>query len=153
MQSSSDYYFFISLCYQAKKYCFQGGALLPVTSQPGFHMMVPLLTTYKAIQVPNLLYLVSTRSFFCFIFDSLIFYLKIIEQLGTQIVFTLLQFYLQTTLQTDEVKNVPCGTSGGVMIYFERIEVVNKLDPNSGMFNFLFQIIIKFIWELMRLAF
>ncbi|XP_045774912.1 erlin-2-like [Maniola jurtina] len=65
---------------------YRGGALLPVTSQPGFHMMVPLLTTYKAIQ---------------------------------------------TTLQTDEVKNVPCGTSGGVMIYFERIEVVNKLDPNS----------------------
>lgn len=38
----------------------------------------------------------------------------------------------QTTLQTDEVKNVPCGTSGGVMIYFERIEVVNKLEPLSG---------------------
>ncbi|NWI97207.1 ERLN2 protein, partial [Pitta sordida] len=34
---------------------------------------------------------------------------------------------LQTTLQTDEVKNVPCGTSGGVMIYFDRIEVVNFL--------------------------
>ncbi|KAG8434946.1 hypothetical protein GDO86_013057, partial [Hymenochirus boettgeri] len=30
---------------------------------------------------------------------------------------------VQTTLQTDEVKNVPCGTSGGVMIYFDRIEV------------------------------
>ncbi|KAK3089801.1 hypothetical protein FSP39_006641 [Pinctada imbricata] len=36
---------------------------------------------------------------------------------------------VQTTLQTDEVKNVPCGTSGGVMIYFDRVEVVNKLDP------------------------
>ncbi|XP_051496744.1 erlin-2 isoform X3 [Apus apus] len=34
---------------------------------------------------------------------------------------------VQTTLQTDEVKNVPCGTSGGVMIYFDRIEVVNFL--------------------------
>merc|ERR1719334_2767715 len=34
---------------------------------------------------------------------------------------------VQTTLQTDEVKNVPCGTSGGVMIYFARIEVVNIL--------------------------
>merc|ERR1719278_2414108 len=34
---------------------------------------------------------------------------------------------IQTTLQTDEVKNVPCGTSGGVMIYFDRIEVVNVL--------------------------
>merc|ERR1719341_1618991 len=36
---------------------------------------------------------------------------------------------VQTTLQTDEVKNVPCGTSGGVMIYFDRIEVVNVLQP------------------------
>ncbi|KAL6439688.1 hypothetical protein ACFW04_004038 [Cataglyphis niger] len=65
---------------------FRGGALLPQVSNPGFHMMIPLLTTYRAVQV---------------------------------------------TLQTDEVKNVPCGTSGGVMIYFDRIEVVNILDANS----------------------
>ncbi|KFV09320.1 Erlin-2, partial [Tauraco erythrolophus] len=39
---------------------------------------------------------------------------------------------LQTTLQTDEVKNVPCGTSGGVMIYFDRIEVVNFLIQSAG---------------------
>ncbi|XP_064388698.1 erlin-2-like [Halichondria panicea] len=38
---------------------------------------------------------------------------------------------VQTTLQTDEVKNVPCGTSGGVMIYFDRVEVVNILDPTK----------------------
>lgn len=38
------------------------------------------------------------------------------------------------TLQTDEVKNVPCGTSGGVMIYFDRIEVVNILSFESGTF-------------------
>lgn len=63
-----------------------GGALLPYVSNPGFHMMIPLLTTYRSVQV---------------------------------------------TLQTDEVKNVPCGTSGGVMIYFDRIEVVNILDANS----------------------
>ncbi|XP_002127010.2 erlin-1 [Ciona intestinalis] len=36
---------------------------------------------------------------------------------------------VQTTLQTDKVKNVPCGTSGGVMIYFDQIEVVNILSP------------------------
>jgi len=40
--------------------------------------------------------------------------------------------YFQVTLQTDEVKNVPCGTSGGVMIYFDRIEVVNILNASSG---------------------
>jgi len=38
---------------------------------------------------------------------------------------------IQTTLQTDEVKNVPCGTSGGVMIYFARIEVVNILAKDA----------------------
>ncbi|XP_046410259.1 erlin-1-like isoform X1 [Neodiprion fabricii] len=65
---------------------FRGGALLSHVSSPGFHMMVPLLTSYRSVQV---------------------------------------------TLQTDEVKNVPCGTSGGVMIYFDRIEVVNILDANS----------------------
>lgn len=65
----------------------QGGALLPQVSNPGFHMMIPFLTTYRSVQV---------------------------------------------TLQTDEVKNVPCGTSGGVIIYFDRIEVVNILDANSG---------------------
>nr|CAH7733991.1 unnamed protein product [Callosobruchus chinensis] len=65
---------------------FRGGALLPTTSQPGYHMMIPLLTMHRAVQV---------------------------------------------TLQTDEVKNVPCGTSGGVMIYFDRIEVVNHLQSES----------------------
>ncbi|XP_030835587.1 erlin-2-B [Strongylocentrotus purpuratus] len=61
---------------------YRGGALLQTTSGPGFHVMVPFLTSYRSVQ---------------------------------------------TTLQTDEVKNVPCGTSGGVMIYFDRIEVVNQL--------------------------
>jgi len=65
---------------------YRGGALLETISQPGFHMMIPFLTTYKTIQ---------------------------------------------TTLQTDEVKNVPCGTSGGVMIYFDRIEVVNILSRSA----------------------
>ncbi|XP_077999081.1 erlin-2-like [Glandiceps talaboti] len=61
---------------------YRGGALLSQTSGPGYHIMVPFLTSYRTVQ---------------------------------------------TTLQTDEVKNVPCGTSGGVMIYFDRIEVVNVL--------------------------
>uniref|UniRef100_A0A8C8JQY5 Band 7 domain-containing protein n=2 Tax=Oncorhynchus TaxID=8016 RepID=A0A8C8JQY5_ONCTS len=45
---------------------------------------------------------------------------------------------VQTTLQTDEVKNVPCGTGGGVMIYFDRIEVVNYLVPSAGTSQQLF---------------
>ncbi|XP_021372055.1 erlin-1-like [Mizuhopecten yessoensis] len=65
---------------------YRGGALLSTVSDPGFHFMMPFLTSYRTVQ---------------------------------------------TTLQTDQVKNVPCGTSGGVMIYFDRIEVVNKLDINA----------------------
>ncbi|XP_078360164.1 erlin-1-like isoform X2 [Oculina patagonica] len=65
---------------------YRGGALLSSTSGPGFHIMVPFLTSFRSVQ---------------------------------------------TTLQTDEVKNVPCGTSGGVVIYFDRIEVVNILEASS----------------------
>jgi hypothetical protein len=35
---------------------------------------------------------------------------------------------IQTTIQTDQVKDIPCGTKGGVMISFEKIEVVNRLN-------------------------
>lgn len=35
--------------------------------------------------------------------------------------------YVQTTVQTDKVTNIPCGTSGGTVINFDRIEVVNQL--------------------------
>jgi len=30
-------------------------------------------------------------------------------------------------MQTDKVANIPCGTSGGVMLFFDKIEVVNRL--------------------------
>uniref|UniRef100_A0A1I8FLA0 PHB domain-containing protein n=1 Tax=Macrostomum lignano TaxID=282301 RepID=A0A1I8FLA0_9PLAT len=66
---------------------YRAGALLQTVSQPGMHVMFPLITSVRHVQV---------------------------------------------TLQTDEVKNVPCGTSGGVLIYFERIEVVNILDMESA---------------------
>lgn len=65
---------------------YRGGALLQTTAGPGYHIMLPFLTSFRSVQ---------------------------------------------TTLQTDEVKNVPCGTSGGVMIYFDRIEVVNHLHPDA----------------------
>lgn len=34
---------------------------------------------------------------------------------------------IQTSIQTDAVTNIPCGTSGGTLILFDRIEVVNRL--------------------------
>ncbi|KAF8383023.1 hypothetical protein PRIPAC_72165 [Pristionchus pacificus] len=66
---------------------YRGGALLSDISAPGYHFMMPFITTCRPVQV---------------------------------------------TLQTDKVINVPCGTSGGVMIYFERIEVVNLLSAAAG---------------------
>uniref|UniRef100_A0A671LP95 Erlin-1 n=1 Tax=Sinocyclocheilus anshuiensis TaxID=1608454 RepID=A0A671LP95_9TELE len=65
---------------------YRGGALLTTPNGPGYHIMLPFITSYRSVQ---------------------------------------------TTLQTDEIKNVPCGTSGGVMIYFDRIEVVNMLVPSA----------------------
>ncbi|CAI5501096.1 unnamed protein product [Closterium sp. Naga37s-1] len=60
----------------------RGGALLKHVTEPGYHLLLPFITTYEPIQV---------------------------------------------TLQTDQVTNIPCGTKGGVMIYFDKIEVVNRL--------------------------
>jgi len=38
---------------------------------------------------------------------------------------------VQTTVQTDKVTDIPCGTSGGTVINFARIEVVNQLRQNA----------------------
>jgi hypothetical protein len=35
---------------------------------------------------------------------------------------------MKVNIQTDTVTDIPCGTSNGTMIYFEKIEVVNRLD-------------------------
>ena len=32
-------------------------------------------------------------------------------------------YEVDVSMQTDNVENIPCGTSGGVMIYFDKIEV------------------------------
>ena len=83
--------------------------MLQSMSTPGFHMMIPFLTSVR-----------SGNSNFepGIIFIGFYFFTR----------------NIQTTLQTDEVKNVPCGTSGGVMIYFDRIEVVNVLQ-NTAVFD------------------
>ena len=38
---------------------------------------------------------------------------------------------VQVTVQTDSVTNIPCGTSGGVLINFGKIEVVNRLSEGK----------------------
>merc|ERR1719198_1191767 len=39
--------------------------------------------------------------------------------------------YVQTTVQTDKVTDIPCGTAGGTVITFGRIEVVNQLAASA----------------------
>jgi len=38
---------------------------------------------------------------------------------------------VQITIQTDEVREIPCGTRGGVMTQFDKVEVVNQLSRAS----------------------
>ena len=40
---------------------------------------------------------------------------------------------VQTTLQSDNVQSIPCGTSGGVVINFGQIEVVNRLKKDLAL--------------------
>ncbi|KAK4764794.1 hypothetical protein SAY86_025884 [Trapa natans] len=55
--------------------------------------------------------------------------LKTITDPGFHLKLPLITQYepVQVTLQTDLVRDIPCGTKGGVMITFEKIEVVNRL--------------------------
>ncbi|KAF2325448.1 hypothetical protein GH714_028769 [Hevea brasiliensis] len=55
--------------------------------------------------------------------------LEIITDPGFHLKMPLITQYepVQLTLQTDQVTDIPCGTKGGVMINFEKIEVVNRL--------------------------
>merc|ERR1719263_2041414 len=39
--------------------------------------------------------------------------------------------FVQTTVQTDKVVDIPCGTSGGTVIHFDRVEVVNQLQHDA----------------------
>lgn len=40
--------------------------------------------------------------------------------------------FVQLTLQTDTVRDIPCGTSTGVIIWFDKIEVVNQLERKKA---------------------
>ncbi|EXB44836.1 hypothetical protein L484_026416 [Morus notabilis] len=55
--------------------------------------------------------------------------LKTITDPGFHVKMPLITQYepVQVTIQTDQVRDIPCGTKGGVMITFEKIEVVNRL--------------------------
>jgi len=58
---------------------------------------------------------------------------EIIAEPGFQIMIPFITKYAtaQVTLQTDTVTDIPCGTSGGTTVYFDKIEVVNILNKDS----------------------
>ena len=81
-----------------------GGAMLERVTDPGFHFKLPFVER---------------------------FVLSLLNSLGIRIKLTPSRCrvaHVQYTLQTDTVRDIPCGTSGGVLIYFDKIEVVNVLD-------------------------
>ena len=41
-------------------------------------------------------------------------------------------YAVQVTVQTDKVTQIPCGTSGGTIIAFDRVEVVNQLHRHAA---------------------
>jgi regulator of protease activity HflC (stomatin/prohibitin superfamily) len=46
---------------------------------------------------------------------------------------------MKISIQTDVVSNIPCGTSNGTLVYFDKVEVVNKLRKEfvySTVFNY-----------------
>jgi len=53
-----------------------------------------------------------------------------ITEPGINFAWPLIETYesVQVTLQTDKVTNIPCGTSGGVLLWIEKVEVVNRLN-------------------------
>uniref|UniRef100_A0A667WNB3 Erlin-1 n=1 Tax=Myripristis murdjan TaxID=586833 RepID=A0A667WNB3_9TELE len=67
---------------------YRGGALLTTPNGPGYHIMLPFITTYRSVATD--LFLGAFFNIFCFFLHS-----------------------------------------GGVMIYFDRIEVVNMLVPSA----------------------
>jgi len=58
--------------------------------------------------------------------------MEIISEPGLRWKLPLLETHaeVQITIQTDSVSNIPCGTSGGVVIVFDKVEVVNRLHKN-----------------------
>ena len=34
---------------------------------------------------------------------------------------------MKVSIQTDTVEHIPCGTSNGTLVHFDKVEVVNKL--------------------------
>lgn len=72
----------------------------------GFHLKMPLITQYEPVQVT----LQTDQVHFVFQF------MRIENSL-------LLCCYLSPVSQKMQVRDIPCGTKGGVMINFEKIEV------------------------------
>nr|CAB3500484.1 unnamed protein product [Digitaria exilis] len=79
----------------------RGGALLKTITTPGFHLKLPWITQYEAIQVT----LQTDQA------SDTLCHLNV--------------FILFVTM--NQVRDIPCGTKGGVMISFDKIEVVNRL--------------------------
>ncbi|KAH8874115.1 Erlin-2 [Schistosoma japonicum] len=119
---------------------YRGGALLSQTNGPGYHLMVPIITTYKPVQITlqtdevkdvpcgtRLLLMVSNQRTFSILrrqsfinTSTLLMMFEIVLRISAPYRKTVLTFKLKTLT-----------LSGGVVIYFDRVEVVNFLAADS----------------------
>ena len=135
---------------------YRGGALLNTTSSPGFHLMIPFITTFKAVQVPF-------RNWYDFplLFSMVCLILTHTRSLNVHQIFIFCRidwcnhykFIISFWIHVFFVDHTPnwwgdkCTLwnkvcylfwsnysvlSGGVVVYFDRIEVVNLLSADSG---------------------
>lgn len=54
----------------------------------------------------------------------------IVQGFHTKLPFITSMAQVQVSIQTDQVLEIPCGCSGGVMLTFDKIEVVNRLNKS-----------------------
>jgi hypothetical protein len=85
----------------------RGGALLDTVAEPGWRWAPPMVTTRDFVQLTM--------------------------QTDTVRVLSLVGYFRPPDSPcVCQVREVPCGTSTGVMIYFDRIDVVNQLDRTKA---------------------
>ena len=95
---------FSSIC-ACTKFCF----LFLVLIFPGFHLKMPFLTQFEPVQVT-----LQTDE------------VNLLEQLRIVVSFGCISWILELCLLL-QVTDIPCGTKGGVMINFGKIEVLTNM--------------------------
>ena len=103
----------------------RGGALMERTSGPGVHWRFPLLDRHEEARARAPARARESGRRFLSSSPRPISSPVPLSRLAAR---RAVREQVQTTIQTDSVSEIPCGTSGGVVVTFDKVEVVNRLD-------------------------